>query len=100
MLTNEKSMGFPWQAWVEKIIHGVETHGLSSKEKVSGTAVSKEGHANSVLIDLKTNTVDFLEKHATISNASNCQLLKWNSLYLLKNSWIEIKVHKQYCFIF
>ena len=28
----------------EKVVHGIETHWLSSKEKVPGTVVSKEGH--------------------------------------------------------
>ena len=31
-------------------VHGVETHWLSGKEKVLGTEVSKEGHADSVLV--------------------------------------------------
>ena len=37
------------RACVEKIIPGGETHWLSGKEIVPGVAVSKEGHADSVV---------------------------------------------------
>ena len=39
-------MGFLLRVWVIKTIHVVETHWLSGKEKVLGTAVCKEGNAN------------------------------------------------------
>ena len=47
--TNGLIIGLPQWAWVEKIIHGVEAHWLSCKEKVPGVAVSKDGHADRLL---------------------------------------------------
>ena len=49
MFTNGQNMDLPPWAYVEKTVHGVKTHWHSSKEKVPGTVVSKEGHADSVL---------------------------------------------------
>ena len=49
MFTNGLNMGLPLCAWVKKIVLGVETPWLSGKEKVQGAAVSKEGHAYSLL---------------------------------------------------
>ena len=34
-------MGLPQLAWIKKTVHEVETHRLSSKEKIQGTALSK-----------------------------------------------------------
>ena len=51
MIMNRLSIGLPLQAWVEKIIDGVEIRGLSGKEKVP---LSKEGHAESFLGHEKT----------------------------------------------
>ena len=34
------------RAWVEKTVDGEKTHGLTSKEKVPGAVVYKEGHAD------------------------------------------------------
>ena len=45
-------MSLPWWTQVEKKVHGAETRWLSGKEKVPGAAVSKEGHADSLLKDL------------------------------------------------
>ena len=42
-------------AWVEKTVYGVEAHRLFGKEKVPGVAVSKEGHADSLLRDKRTH---------------------------------------------
>ena len=42
-------VGLPLWAWVKKTDQGVETQGLSSKEKVSGAVVSKEGHPDNLL---------------------------------------------------
>ena len=41
-------MNLPQQTLVEKAVSRVETHWLSGKEKVLGTAVSKEADADSV----------------------------------------------------
>ena len=53
-------MGLPLQ--IEKTVYGIETHWLSGKGKVLGTAVNREGHADSNLEHEKTMTVNFLEK--------------------------------------
>ena len=74
-------MGFLLQAWIKKTVHWVET--LSDKEKVLGTAVSIEGHANNEPI-----TIDFLEKRATVKSTSYCQFHKQISPYLLNEPWI------------
>ena len=47
MLTNGLNIGLPLQASIKITAHGVETDWLSSKEKVLGTTVSKEGHSES-----------------------------------------------------
>ena len=39
--TNGLHMHLPLPAWVEKTVHGVETHWLAGKEIVPGLAVSK-----------------------------------------------------------
>ncbi len=49
ILTNQINMGLQQRTWVEKRVHGVETHWISGKEKVSGAAVSKVAHADSLL---------------------------------------------------
>ena len=46
---NGLNMGLPQYTWVEKTVHGVETHLLSGKEKVLDAAFSKEDNADSVL---------------------------------------------------
>ena len=52
-------MSLPIRAWVEKIIHEMETHWLSGKVKVPGAVVSKECHADSLQ---GHERVDLLEK--------------------------------------
>ena len=42
-------MGLPLCGWVEKTVNELETHWLSGKKKVSGTVISKEGHADNLL---------------------------------------------------
>ena len=83
-------MDFPSQIWAEKPAHEVETHWLSSKEKVQGAAVSKEDHAESVL---GPNSIAFLEKGATVDSASYHQLFRHNSSYLLNDSHIYIYIY-------
>ena len=41
IFTHKLNMGLSLWAWVEKTVHGVETHWISGKEKVLGEAVSK-----------------------------------------------------------
>ena len=50
----------------------METHWLPSKEKVSGAAVNKAGHTDSFWDMKGAMTTDFLEKSATVKNASYC----------------------------
>ena len=47
-------MSLQLQAWVEKTVHGVETHWLSGKEKVPAATVSKVGYSDSILEHEKT----------------------------------------------
>ena len=47
-------------------------HRRSGKEKVSDTAVCKEGHADSLLGHERTHHIDITERAATV----NCQLLR------------------------
>ena len=59
-------------AWVQKTVHGVETHWLSGKEKVASEVVSKESDTDSVLGHERTIIIDFLDKVATVNSASYC----------------------------
>ena len=55
IFTNRLKMGLQHRDWVEKIVNGVETHWLSGKEMVPGTAVRKEGHADCVVGNERTH---------------------------------------------
>ena len=68
-------MGLTLQARVKKIFHGVQTNWPFGKEKVPGTVVSKEGHA----------------ERTHYNSISYCQLLRENSSYLLNDQHISIK---------
>ena len=48
MFTNGLNMALPLQALVKETIHRVETHQLCRKEKIPGTAVSKEDYADNL----------------------------------------------------
>ena len=63
----------------------MKTHWLSRKEKAPVTAVSKEGHADSLLGHERTYHFDVLEKGATVNIASYCQLVWQNSPNLLND---------------
>ena len=90
MFTNEPNIGLLPQIRVEKRVHRMEIHWLSSKEKVSGAVVSKEGNADNFLEYEKTHTIEFHEKDATINNASYCELLWQNSPFLLN----DLRIHQ------
>ena len=64
MFANWLNMGFPLQTWVK-------THQLSSKIKVPGAAVSKEGHAASLLGQERTHHYWFPWKK--FNSASYCK---------------------------
>ena len=55
MFTIGLNMGLSIQARVEKDIHRVKTHRLTSKEKFLGTAFSKEGCADRLLRHERTH---------------------------------------------
>ena len=74
MFTNGLNIALPLRAQDEKTVNGVEIHWLSSKEKVPGTAISKEDH-NENFWDMK-GPIDLLEKGATVNSVSDCQLLR------------------------
>ena len=65
-------MGLLLRDKFKKTIHKVETHRLSGKEKVLDTAVSKEGHAHSILGHKRTNEYSF---HWKMCNCNQCFLL-------------------------
>ena len=54
----------------KRTAHGMETHWLSGKEKVPGAAVSKGGHADSLLGYEKTYYYWFPWKGTTVNSAS------------------------------
>ena len=89
LFTYELNMGLPLQlAWVEKTVPGMEIHRLPGKEKISGTTVNKEVHADSLLGYEKIQNYWFHEKGIMVNNAFFCQFLKQNSPYLLNNPCI------------
>ena len=69
-------MGLPQQVWTEKEVSGMEMHWLSGKENVLSAAVSKEGHADSVLGNESTHDYLFPWKGVTVYSASYCQQLE------------------------
>ena len=62
LFINGLKMGLPRQACVKKTVHVVEIHWITSKEKVPGEAVSKEGHADCLLGYKRTHYNWFLWK--------------------------------------
>ena len=72
IFTNGLNMVLPKQTRLEKTGNGVEIHWLFGKEKVLGVVISKEGHADILLVHERTYHCDFLEKGTTINNASYC----------------------------
>ena len=71
MFTNGQNMGLPLQVRVKKTFHWLETNWLTGKEKIPSTAISKEGHADSLLGQEGTVTIYILEKGATV----NCYMV-------------------------
>ena len=75
MFTNELNMGLPLQAWVEKTVHGVDIHWLSSKKKIKikkkikkevpDTGISKR-HADNHLGYERTHQYWFPWKGSTV----------------------------------
>ena len=49
MFRNGLNMNLPWQVTTGKIVDGGETQWLSSKEKIPGAAVNKEGLVDGLL---------------------------------------------------
>ena len=67
--------------------HGVETHSHPGKEKVPVAVISKEAHANSLLLLEGPITKDFLEKGVTLNSSSHSVLQRQNSPYLLNDPY-------------
>ena len=81
-------MGLPLHARVEKTVHEVETHWLSDRGKVLGTADNKEGHAVTVFWNMKGPIIiDFLEKD-TIENSTSYCLGKISLIYWMTLTFI------------
>ena len=89
ILTNELNMGLPLQVWVKKIAHGVETYGISRKEKFQALQSVKKVMLTSGA--WKNPSLDFLEKGANVNSASYCHLLHQNSPYLFNDPHIYRK---------
>ena len=70
---NGWNMGLSLWTWVKKTIYGLEMHWCYSKEKILGAALSKEGHADSLLGYEKTNHHWFPWKRC---NCKQCFLLQ------------------------
>ena len=62
MFTNRLNIGLPLCAWIEKTIHGVETHWLSDKEKVQGAGINEEEYADRLLWQKEPIINRFLKK--------------------------------------
>ena len=62
MFANRLNMGLSLSAWIKKTVHGVETHWLSSKEKVPDAAVTKDSDVDSLLGQKRTHHYWFLWK--------------------------------------
>ena len=67
-------MDISQQYWVEKTLHGVETHWLSGKENVPGTTVSTK-----VML---LGPENILKKDVTLNNDFNWKLRRQNLLFL------------------
>ena len=67
IFTNGLNMVWSLWAWVEKQVHGVETHWLSGKEKFLDAVVSKEDHADNVLEHERVNHYWFSWKYVTVN---------------------------------
>ena len=75
-------MGLPQQHWGEKDVHGMDIHWLSSKEKVPGVDVSKEGHADSLLGYERTDHYWFPWKRFSMLPIVNS--LWWLTIFYIK----------------
>ena len=76
-------MSLPPQEFVEKTVHGVEPHWLSSKETFPGAVVSKKVSQSSGTGKEPTQMIS-LKNGATVSKGSNSQLFRQNSPSLFK----------------
>ena len=75
MFTNGLNKDFPLWDTVEKTVHRVEAHWLSSNKNVPTAVVSKEGHADSLQGHKKTHFYWFLWKR--------CNCKQWFLLWTL-----------------
>ena len=80
------NIGLPLQTWIEKTVHGVETHWLATKEKVPGAAVCNND-AEGLLGYERTHDYWFLWKRCNCNE--HFLLPRQNSSYLLNDSCIS-----------
>ena len=78
MFINRLKIGLLLCARLEKTVHKVETHQLSSKEKVLGAVVNKEDHTDCLLI--------FPKKVQTVNRVTDCLLLGENFTLFIENA--------------
>ena len=81
MFIDELNMGLLPRSWFHKAVHVLGTLPLNGKGKVTGAAISIEGHADSVWNIKECITIDLLEKGAAVNSAFYCQILRQNSRY-------------------
>ena len=84
LFIKELNMNLPQESKVEKRVYG-SGNTLSSKEKVPGSSVSKEGRADSLWEHKKIHynrfTLKKKKKGANVNSASDCQLIEQNLPY-------------------
>ena len=78
-------VGLPSWAWVKKTVYRVETHWLTDKEKVSGSAFHKKGHVYSLLGHESNHDNWFPWKNCYWKRCFYYPLFRKNSPYLLNN---------------
>ena len=90
MFTNRLNMSLPQRGWVEKTVHGVETH--SQVKIVPGAAVSKKKrHADCHLEHERTHHYWFFLKVLPIANSlDKIHLIYW---IILVNTYIHTYIH-------
>ena len=91
MFTNGRNIGLPLE--LESKRQSMEWKHCSQKKKKFQVQWSVKKVRLIVFWDtIRPNTINFLEKSATVNSASYCQPLKQNSPYLLNDSHVYITI--------
>ena len=93
MFTNGLIIDLTRGDWVEKTAHRVERYRLTSKEKVSGAVVRKEGDTDSVRGHERTSHHWFPWKGAILQSVCFCQLHRQNSTHSLNDLRVYIYIY-------